>query len=88
MLVGISAFLIIILLIIVGTAVLFRPKPAQPDTPDWQTGMVFFSVGDSWKGFFRIVYFISPATNRDELRYTTFARLHQPVISLQGSQIS
>lgn len=33
----------------VGTAILYRPKPSLPDTSDWKTGMVFFSVGDSWE---------------------------------------
>lgn len=45
----ISASLITVLLIIVGTAIFYRPKPSLPDTSDWQTGMVFFSVGDSWE---------------------------------------
>lgn len=45
----ISASLIIILLAVAGIAILCRPKPSQPDTSDWQTGMVFFSVGDSWE---------------------------------------
>lgn len=45
----ISASLIIILVIGVGAAILYRPKPSQPDTSEWQTGMVFFSVGDSWE---------------------------------------
>lgn len=48
-LVVISASLIMILLAVGGIAVLCRPKPSQPDTSDWQTGMVFFSVGDSWE---------------------------------------
>lgn len=46
---GISAFLIIILIFVIGAAIFFRPKPSHPDTSDWQTGMVFFSVGDSWE---------------------------------------
>lgn len=45
----ISASLILFLLIFVGITVLCRPKPSQPDTSDWKTGMVFFSVGDSWE---------------------------------------
>ena len=45
----ISASLIIILLTAIGTAIFYRPKPSLPDTSDWQTGMVFFSVGDSWE---------------------------------------
>ena len=28
---------------------LTRPKYSAPDTSDWHTGDVFFSVGDSWK---------------------------------------
>ena len=38
-----------VVLIIVCTAILYRPKPSLPDTSYWQTGMVFFSVGDSWE---------------------------------------
>lgn len=40
------------LLIIIGWLIfvaLIRPKPEAPDTSDWQTGYVFFSVGDSWE---------------------------------------
>lgn len=46
---GISAFLVIFLLIVAVKAIFFRPKASLPDTSDWQTGMVFFSVGDSWE---------------------------------------
>lgn len=46
---GISAFLMLILLTVIGMAVFNRPEPSRPDTADWQTGMVFFSVGDSWE---------------------------------------
>lgn len=46
---GISASLTVLLLIVVGTSLFYRPKPSQPDTSDWETGMVFFSVGDSWE---------------------------------------
>lgn len=46
---GMTAFLIMIFLIIVATAIFYRPKPAQPNTSNWRTGMVFFSVGDSWE---------------------------------------
>lgn len=47
--VGLSAFLLLSLLIVVVVVAIYRPKPALPDTSDWQTGMVFFSVGDSWE---------------------------------------
>ena len=46
---GISAFFFIILIIVVGAAIFCRPGPSVPDTSDWKTGMVFFSVGDSWE---------------------------------------
>lgn len=46
---GISAFLLLNLLIFIGASVFYRPKQATPDTTDWQTGMVFFSVGDAWE---------------------------------------
>lgn len=46
---GIAVFFFVIILIVVGIAIFHRPKPTQPDTSDWQTGMVFFSVGDSWE---------------------------------------
>ena len=48
-LVVISAFLTILLSVVVGAAIFLHPKPAMPDTSDWTTGMVFFSVGDSWE---------------------------------------
>ena len=41
--------MLIILLTVIGMAVFYRPKAAPPDTTGWQTGMVFFSVGDSWE---------------------------------------
>ena len=34
---------------VVGIVIFLRPKPSRPDTSGWQTGMVFFSVGDSWE---------------------------------------
>lgn len=46
---GISAFLLIFLLIFIGAAVFYRPKSVRPDTSGWRTGMVFFSVGDAWE---------------------------------------
>lgn len=46
---GMSAFVLMLLLIVIGTAIFYRPKPAAPDTSQWRTGMVFFSVGDSWE---------------------------------------
>ena len=49
LLAGISAFLLVFVVVIVGAAVFYRPKPAPPHTDGWQTGMVFFSVGDSWE---------------------------------------
>lgn len=27
------------------------PSHSEPDTRDWQTGYIFFSVGDSWKSY-------------------------------------
>lgn len=48
-LIGLSAFLLVSLLIVAVVVAVCRPKPALPDTSDWQTGMVFFSVGDSWE---------------------------------------
>lgn len=48
-LIGLSAFLLFSLATIVVAVVFYRPKPTVPDTSDWQTGMVFFSVGDSWE---------------------------------------
>ena len=48
-LVGILSFCLLLVLIIALVAVFSRPKPTVPDTTDWQTGMVFFSVGDSWE---------------------------------------
>lgn len=27
------------------------PRHSEPDTRDWQTGYIFFSVGDSWKSY-------------------------------------
>ncbi len=46
---GLSAFLLLVLLMVTVAAAVCRPKPAVPDTSGWQTGMVFFSVGDSWE---------------------------------------
>lgn len=47
--VGLLAFLLLIFAVFVAAVAICHPKPAQPDTSDWQTGMVFFSVGDSWR---------------------------------------
>ncbi len=42
-----------IVLLIIGiwilTVFIRRPRYLEPDTADWQTGQIFFSVGDSWK---------------------------------------
>lgn len=46
---GLSASLLLVLLMVTVAAAVCRPKPAVPDTSGWQTGMVFFSVGDSWE---------------------------------------
>ncbi len=47
--VGVSVFFVLILLTNVAIVALYRPKPAEPDTTSWQTGDIFFSVGDSWE---------------------------------------
>lgn len=46
---GILAFLLIFLLLIICLAIFRRPAPSRPETSGWRTGMVFFSVGDSWE---------------------------------------
>lgn len=48
-LVGISAFLLLFLLFVIIGAIFCRPKAALPDTLLWRTGMVFFSVGNTWE---------------------------------------
>lgn len=48
-LIGISAFLLLFILIIIGASLFCRHEPSQPDTAEWRTGMVFFSVGDGWE---------------------------------------
>lgn len=47
--VSLSAFLLLLIIIVVIAVAFYRPKYAEPDTSGWQTGMVFFSVGDSWE---------------------------------------
>lgn len=47
--VGLLAFLLLFIIIIFVVVAFCRPKPSVPDTADWHTGMVFFSVGDSWE---------------------------------------
>lgn len=48
-LIGLSAFLLLFFLIFIVAVAIYRPKPSVPDTSGWRTGMVFFSVGDSWE---------------------------------------
>lgn len=46
---GLAAFFLLILVVWVGIVYLLRPSYIKPDTSDWQTGDIFFSVGDSWE---------------------------------------
>lgn len=43
------AILILIVGIWILTVFIRRPKYIEPDTANWHTGQIFFSVGDSWK---------------------------------------
>lgn len=40
---------ILFLAIVVWVILLSRPSYQMPDTAEWKTGDIFFSVGDSWK---------------------------------------
>lgn len=46
-----GVFAIFLLAIITWVSVVFMSRPTyfMPDTSDWQTGDIFFSVGDSWE---------------------------------------
>lgn len=46
---GLIAFFLLILIVWVGIVYLLRPAYIKPDTSDWHTGDIFFSVGDSWE---------------------------------------
>lgn len=45
---GIIAFFLLII-VWIGIVYLLRPAYIKPDTSDWHTGDIFFSVGDSWE---------------------------------------
>lgn len=49
LIVGLSAFLLLFLITVAVAVAFYRPGPAVPDTAGWKTGMVFFSVGNSWQ---------------------------------------
>lgn len=48
-LVALALFLLTTILVWVSFVALSRPSYQVPDTSEWQTGDIFFSVGDSWK---------------------------------------
>lgn len=43
------ALLLLAIIIWISLVILLRPSYRIPDTSDWQTGDIFFSVGDSWE---------------------------------------
>ncbi len=47
--VSLAVFFLLIFVLWVAFIALYRPEPEQPDTIDWRTGDVFFSVGNSWE---------------------------------------
>lgn len=44
-----TSIIVFLLLLWIGIVIFRTPSYLKPDTSDWQTGDVFFSVGDSWK---------------------------------------
>lgn len=48
--VGIALIVLFLAIIVwIGVVVLARPSYMVPDTTEWETGDIFFSVGNSWK---------------------------------------
>lgn len=45
----VTSIIVLLLLLWIGIVVFRTPSYLKPDTSDWQTGDIFFSVGDSWK---------------------------------------
>lgn len=46
---GVIALFFLVVIIRVCIVFLSRPSYLMPDTTEWQTGDIFFSVGDSWE---------------------------------------
>lgn len=46
---GLTALLILGVMGWIAYVVINRPARSSPDTSEWRTGDIFFSVGDSWK---------------------------------------